>query len=79
MSEIAWIASLGATLYALHRLGLWLESRGWLYYTRKARKGRSSLAIAAAFDPYARKVLELEEKIQLEEDEGGDGRWPGPP
>jgi hypothetical protein len=35
---LAWglaLCGLAASLYGLHRLGLWLEDRGWLYYCRK--------------------------------------------
>ena len=63
---------LSAALYALHRLGLWLEHRGWLYYSRASRKGRTSLAIAAAFDPNARRILDIQEEERAEQDESGD-------
>ena len=72
---IAWLAIALASLpalYGLHRLALWLEDRGWLYYTRESRKGRTSLAIAAAFDPNVRRIQELQEQETLEQDENGD-------
>jgi hypothetical protein len=74
---LMWIAALATAVWALHRLGLWLERRGWLYYTRGSRMGRTSLAIAAAFDPSVRRILELQEQTHLEEDESGDGKRPG--
>ena len=34
---MGWIAAVSAlvALYGLHRLALWLEARGWLYYIHK--------------------------------------------
>jgi len=59
-------------LYALHRLALWLERRGWLYYRNSRRKSSVWLAVAAAFDPNARRIQEIQEERQLEQDESGD-------
>jgi hypothetical protein len=61
-----------AALYALHRLALWLESRGWLYYVHTSRRSRIWLSLAAAFDPNARRILEIHEAKSLEQDESGD-------
>jgi len=59
-------------LYALHRLALWLERRGWLYYRNSRRKSSVWLAVAAAFDPNARRIQEIHEAERLEEDTSGD-------
>ena len=67
-----WLPAVLIAGYALHRLGLWLESRGWLYYTRRSRKTRASLAIAAIVDPYAQRVLEAQEQEVEEAAEPGD-------
>lgn len=69
---LAWAAAISAALYGLHRVGLWLDDRGWLYYLRSSRRGRWGLAIASIFDQEARRILELHEKVQVEEDEDGD-------
>jgi hypothetical protein len=70
-----WVVAIGAlaaALYALHRLALWLEARGWLYYTQASRKTRTSLSFFAAFDPNVRRIQELQEREQSEQDEIGD-------
>ena len=69
---LPWLAGAVAVLYGLHRLGLWLDDRGWLYYRKSSRKGRMSLLLASVIDPEARRILELQEKVQLEEDDDGD-------
>jgi hypothetical protein len=67
----AWAAAvlavlgLAALLFALDRLGLWLEDRGWLYYRRKKpRGGMSNLAsvLYDVCDPPVKHVIELKEK-----------------
>ena len=72
LPSLAWLALAAAALYGLHRLGQWLDDRGWLYYRKSTRKGRVGLSILAAFDAEARRILELQEKVQLQEDEDGD-------
>lgn len=67
-----WIAGSSAALYGLHCLGSWLDDRGWLYYRRSSRKGRWGLAIAAVFDQEVRRILEMQERVQVEHDEDGD-------
>jgi hypothetical protein len=72
---LAWAgaaAALAAALFGLHRLGSWLDDRGWLYYRRSSRSGRWGLAIASVFDQEARRIQEMQERVQLEEDEDGD-------
>jgi thiosulfate reductase cytochrome b subunit len=80
MSPLAWACTVvlgAAALYALHRLALWLDDRGWLYYRRSSRQRRHwRLRLAAALDPNARRILELHENVRLEEDEDGDPARP---
>jgi len=80
MSPLAWACTVvvgAVALFALHRLGLWLDDRGWLYYRRSSRKDRPwRLRLAAALDPNARRILELHEAARLEEDEDGDPARP---
>jgi hypothetical protein len=75
LSAAVWIgaAAVGAAgLLGLHRLGLWLDCHGWLYYRKSSRRKGGWLGLAAAFDPNARRILELQEAQHLEEDENGD-------
>jgi hypothetical protein len=55
------VAAVAAVVYALDRLGLYVERRGWVYYRQK--RGSVPLATAvletqALFDPSKRHVLE---------------------
>ncbi len=52
-------AGLACSAYALHRLALWAESRGWLYYRQKARfRGSSIGLIEEIYNPAAEHVFE---------------------
>jgi hypothetical protein len=77
----AWIAGGLAALYTLHRVALWLERRGWLYYvnSRDHFAGRGSLlvAVAAAVDPTVRHLIEAQRAFEVVEEEGiGDTEPP---
>lgn len=77
MSIAAWIAAIvlgGAGLYALHRLALFLEARGWLFYINRRPQVSLGAAIGSALDPALRRMLEAkQQEHRLEEDESGDG------
>lgn len=67
-------------MFGVHRLLLWAESRGWIFY-RHSRPPAGVGALAAAelaslVEPEVRHVIELEEEGDLREiddesDEGG--------
>ncbi len=65
-------------VYLLHRLALWLEAQGWLYYInqRPKRPSISSalLEIQTFVEPQKRELLEIrhEEEKQMEEGESGE-------
>ncbi|MFH1329520.1 MAG: hypothetical protein ABIJ48_02505 [Actinomycetota bacterium] len=67
----------------LHRLALWAESRGWIYYgTHRMPSGAAGLAmmeVAAIVEPQTEHVIEAlrSEAIRAEEDASGEGREPG--
>jgi hypothetical protein len=72
------VAGLGA-LYGLHRVCLWLEARGLLYYWHK----RPSSSAAACFVPWQEMLepgtrhvhhLKEEKRHHSEEDGGGQGQ-----
>ncbi len=57
-----WLLAAALGLYALHRLGLYMEGRGWIYY-RKARGSSGALANAMleahkALEPGNAQVIE---------------------
>jgi hypothetical protein len=79
---IAWIVGIAATLYGLHRLALWMERRGWLYY--KHTRGSSSslgnafLHVQSIIEPGKRHVLEQRLDEEREENEPGEPPTTGP-
>ncbi len=80
VAEAALLAAAG--LYALHRLALWAEARGWIYYTRRGSSGalgNAFLEVQALFEPTRRHVLEERQRAveKEEEDEDGDPPEPG--
>jgi hypothetical protein len=71
---IAVLAGIAGGAYALDRLGLWLEARGWLYYRTKRGSvplGRAVLETQAVLDPSKRHVLETA-RTEPEGGESGD-------
>jgi hypothetical protein len=75
---LVWTAVALAALYALHRLALWMEERGWLYYRHKRGSsgalGAAFLEVQALLEPANRHVLEIRRDEASEGDESG-----GPP
>ena len=65
-----------ASVYCLHRLALWAERRGWIYYRKKhGSSGTLSTAVLevqSLFDPSKRYVLEEKKRDQVEDEENGD-------
>jgi hypothetical protein len=79
MTVVLWILGGAAALYGLHRLGLWMESKNWIYYRRRPRSGAGFvLDIAAAVDPGARHVVEARE-TRAEQQANGDDDDERPP
>jgi hypothetical protein len=65
----------GLLLYGLHRLALWAESRGWIYYKQKRRPGGLGLSlIGQIYQPSIEHVVEQEqsERIKSDQDDSGD-------
>ena len=74
MRILAIVSAIVVGLFLLDRLGLWLESRGWLYYRKK--RGSVSLSTAvletqALLDPSKRYVLEASRSEADESESGG--------
>ena len=64
--------ALGA-LYGLHRLALWLESQGYLYYVHKKPHSSamgSFVALQRAIEPQAEHVHIVHEERKFSEEEG---------
>lgn len=78
MSLTLWGIALVAGLYGLHRLALWMESRGWIYYKKKHASagtlGAAFLEIQAIAQPEKKYVLEMRQDQRAERDDEGDSK-----
>ena len=66
---------LGA-LYGLHRLGLWLEDRGYIYYLHKKPKSSplgSLIAFQRAIEPGTQYIVQADKVNQEVGEEGASG------
>ncbi len=64
-----------AFIAGLHRLALWAESHGWIYYKQKRRPGGLGLSlIGQIYQPSIEHVVEQEQsdKIKADQDDSGD-------
>ncbi len=73
---VATVFGIALALYGLHRLALWMESRGWIYY-RKHKRGTAAmgsvmLEIQSFYRPSVEHVIEQKEEERREEDDSGD-------
>ncbi len=71
MGAALWIAGVILGLFALDRLSLWAEARGWIYYRRRKRDvsaGGGVLDVMSVIDPGARYAAEVREQRHAEED-----------
>ena len=78
MKILLFLAAAGLALYGLHRLALWMEKRGWLYYVNSnpstSALSQAFLEVQSIVDPGKKIVLETMREDQSEESEFG-----GPP
>jgi hypothetical protein len=68
-----------AGFYALHRLGLWMEDRGYIYYWHKKPKGGggavgSFVAFQRMIEPQAEHVIHVSRVNHLAGDEAASGQ-----
>lgn len=69
-------AAAAAGLYALHRLAIYLEDWGYIYYRRKRPTSGGSpvyCLFQEMIQPQIRHVIEVEEQRQIDSDVGGSG------
>ncbi|MDZ4859201.1 MAG: hypothetical protein SGI88_09450 [Candidatus Hydrogenedentes bacterium] len=62
-------------LYLLHRLLLWMEQKGWIYYWHKSGSGgigNAIMPIQAIFQPEIRYTLEEQTRQHVENEDAGD-------
>lgn len=76
MRLAALLALALGSVYGLHRLLVWAERRGYVYY--RARRGTSGalssavLEVQALLEPQKRHVLEQKTRDQVESEDQGD-------
>ena len=65
-----------AALYCLHRIAVWAERHGWIYYRTKhgssGAVGNAFLEVQGIFDPAAKHVLEERLRDDVDAEEAGD-------
>lgn len=68
-----------ALLYGLHRLGLFAESRGWIYYRTRPPRIRMLGLVEELVDPKVEYTIEEQssEAIRADHSESGDSDSPG--
>jgi hypothetical protein len=84
LAVLGAVTGLAAALYGLHRLCLWLESKGHLYYLHKQPEGSSPAACLGALqevlEPQTRHVFHIrEEKRHAKEEAPGQNDPPSAP
>jgi hypothetical protein len=74
MQVVFWIAGIALALFALDRLCLWAETKGWIYWRKVKRKGSAGavIDIAAIIDPTARHAAEARQQPTQEDADDGD-------
>ncbi len=77
------VVAIAAGLYALHRLALWMETRGWIYYMHSSggstRAGSAMLEVQQLLEPSKRHVIEIKQDQKRVEDESGGPPGPSDP
>ncbi len=77
MQWIGWIIAGPAALYGLHRLALWLEAHGHLYYLNKKSSGSAAgsfVAMQRFVEPRSQHVEQVRYVEQRVEDDEATGR-----
>jgi hypothetical protein len=68
-------------LYSLHRLFLWMEDRGWVYYWHKSGSGNAGnilMPIQAIYQPEVKYVLDERARCEAEDEQDESGAPPHP-
>jgi hypothetical protein len=74
---LLWLLLAAAGLYGLHRLALWMEGRGWIFYRKQASstaRGAAFLEVQKLFEPNRQHVVDAKLQQRVERDDAG-----GPP
>ena len=78
MRMLLWLTVIAAVLYTLHRICLWMESRGWIYYRKSGdyatRAGSAMLEVQSLLQPEKKHVIEMKRDQKAESDAQGEGK-----
>ena len=78
MKTLLFLAAAALALYGLHRLALWMEARGWLYYVNSnpttSALSQAFLEVQSIVDPGKKIVLET-----MREDSSDEAEFGAPP
>ncbi len=81
MKIFAWLAIVLVGLYLLHRLALWAESRGHIYYINKepsrSALGNAFLEAQSLIEPNKRDLAQVIRGERSEQAESGEPPEPG--
>jgi hypothetical protein len=81
VSILLKVLAAATVLYGLHRLALWAEDRGWIYYLRRkpgaSSLGNAFLEVQSLIEPEKRHLSEVRQAESVEEDDQGDPPEPG--
>ena len=75
--EMKWwiVPCIIVAAYGLHRLALWMETKGWIFYKhRKASPnalGNAVLGVQQILQPGAEQVLEMRQSQRVEQNDAG--------
>jgi hypothetical protein len=76
MKQALILLATGAVLYAIHRLALWAEARGWIYYLHNkpttSTLGNAFLEVQSLIEPGKRDLVEIRKEDAVEEDDQGE-------
>lgn len=81
MRQLVWGLAIAGALFALDRLLLAAERRGWIYYRRERARpggvGNALLAAHALVEPQMRALIEQRAERPAESEAAGDPPLPG--
>ena len=76
MKAAMTVALVALAIWTLHRLALWAEGRGWVFYRhgpeRRASIGNALLEVQSLVEPSVRHVIDVRRADVVEEDEDGE-------
>ncbi len=81
MVLVIWAAGIGLALFALDRVLLLMERKGWIYYRKKkpnpASVGSALLELQNLVEPSRKYVLDIRKEEKKEQADQGDPPKPG--